>query len=174
MDKRIDFSHLWPNKMWQRFEGAYAKAPYWKTYRDRLRLLFFSKHERLVDFSSDMLRFLMEEFAIVTPLINASEFGSFQSLKTDLVIDICRAASADKYLSGQGARDYLETERMAAAGIEVVWQPFTHPVYPQHTSSSGAFVPNLCALDLLLNCGPESATVLTGTVGANLRFDDVA
>jgi hypothetical protein len=174
MDKRIDYSHLWPNKMWHRLEGAYAKAPYWKTYRDRLKSLFFEKHERLVDFSGDMLRFLMAEFGIATPIVNASELGTFQSLKTDLVIDICRATSADVYLSGGGARDYLEVDKLMAARVTLEWQSFVHPVYPQCTSTAAEFVPNLCALDLLLNCGPQSAGLLTGSATATAKLEQVA
>ncbi len=174
MDKQIDYSHLWPNKMWHRFEGAYAKAPYWKVHRDRLKDLFFAKHERLVDFSSAMLRFLTEQLSIETELVNASELGSFQSLKTDLVVDICRATAADVYLSGNGARDYLEVDRMMAAGITLEWQRFAHPVYPQATSSAAEFVPNLCALDLILNCGPDSAAYLSGKAVREAGLERVA
>jgi len=44
-------------------------------------------------------------------------------------------------------------------GITVEWQRLTHPSYPQ---LHGPFVPFLSALDLLLNCGDESMTVLEG------------
>ena len=45
-------------------------------------------------------------------------------------------------------------------GIAVEWQQYPHPVYPQ---LHGAFVPNLSALDLLLNCGDEAPGVLAAT-----------
>jgi hypothetical protein len=44
----------------------------------------------------------------------------------------------------------MQLEKFAQAGIEVVWQEFVHPVYPQQF---GAFVPYLSSLDVLFNCG---------------------
>jgi len=45
----------------------------------------------------------------------------------------------------------------ARRGVEVAWQDYVHPEYPQQF---GAFVPYLSAIDLLLNCGEESRTIL--------------
>ena len=57
-------------------------------------------------------------------------------------------------------RDYLDLALFDRAGIRVVWQDFVHPEYPQQ---HGAFVPYLSALDLVLNCGPESRGILERT-----------
>jgi hypothetical protein len=43
--------------------------------------------------------------------------------------------------------------------VHVTWQRFAHPVYPQRYASLG-FKPNLAALDLLFNCGPDAARIL--------------
>jgi hypothetical protein len=64
---------------------------------------------------------------------------------------------ATRYLSGTGARDYMAPDLFRDAGIEVLWQDFTHPVYPQ---LFGEFVPYLSALDALFNCGVQGAREL--------------
>jgi len=53
----------------------------------------------------------------------------------------------------------LDVGLFAGSGIEVVWQDFQHPTYPQQ---HGDFVPYLSAMDLLLNCGERSAAILAG------------
>jgi hypothetical protein len=63
-------------------------------------------------------------------------------------------------LSGSAARVYLDTAVFERNGIAVEWQDYVHPVYRQQ---HGAFVPYLSAIDLLLNCGDESRSVLEGT-----------
>jgi hypothetical protein len=67
-----------------------------------------------------------------------------------MLVDLLRKVGATTYLSGMGARDYFDPTSFDAAGIEVVWQRFEHPVYPQRW---GEFVPNLSVLDVLFNCG---------------------
>jgi hypothetical protein len=55
---------------------------------------------------------------------------------------------------------YLDTALFERNGIAVEWQDYVHPVYPQ---LHGAFVPYLSAIDLLLNCGEQSLSVLEET-----------
>jgi hypothetical protein len=45
----------------------------------------------------------------------------------------------------------------ARAEVEVLWQDYQHPEYPQQ---HGGFVPYLSAIDLLLNCGDDSRRIL--------------
>ena len=55
------------------------------------------------------------------------------------------------------AQAYLDTALFEQHGITVEWQSYKHPVYPQ---LHGAFVPYLSVVDLLFNCGDESAAIL--------------
>ncbi|MBW2619625.1 MAG: WbqC family protein, partial [Deltaproteobacteria bacterium] len=51
------------------------------------------------------------------------------------------------YLTGTGSRDYLDGEMFESAGIELRWQEFEHPSYPQ---LHGPFEPMLSVLDYLM------------------------
>jgi hypothetical protein len=53
----------------------------------------------------------------------------------------------------------MELERYEAAGLNVVFQDYQHPAYPQ---LFGDFTPNLSILDLLFNCGPSSTEIIRG------------
>src|SRR6266700_1930203 len=74
-----------------------------------------------------------------------------------LLLAMCQHTGVGRYLSGDSARDYLDTELFAQHGIEVEWQNYVHPVYPQQ---HGDFVPYLSIVDLVFNCGEESAAIL--------------
>jgi len=69
-----------------------------------------------------------------------------------MLVDLLVKSGATHYLSGVGARAYFEPAPFAAAGIEVIWQQFDQPAYPQQF---GEFVPYLSAVDMLFNCGME-------------------
>jgi hypothetical protein len=94
--------------------------------------------------------------------VRSSDLGIDPELRsTDAIVAIVQAAGADTYLSGSGGRGYLDADRLAAAGIDLVWQDFHHPVYPQR--GGGAFVPNLSIVDALCELGPaKTADLLAG------------
>ena len=78
---------------------------------------------------------------------------------SERLITFCEHFGADRYLSGDMARDYLDVGAFEQRGIDVAWQEYRHPVYPQQHEP---FVPYLSAIDLLLNCGDDSASILKG------------
>ena len=80
--------------------------------------------------------------------------------QSERLIALCRQVGATQYLSGDAARDYLDVEAFARQGIDVIWQQYRHPEYPQQ---HGAFVPYLSAMDLLFNCGDDSGRIVQST-----------
>ncbi len=70
---------------------------------------------------------------------------------------ICRALEAEVYLSGSHGRAYLDEGPFAEHGIEVRYQEFQHPVYPQRW---GDFLSHMSTIDLLFNCGASSQEVI--------------
>lgn len=161
LDKLVDNSQKWKSRHHKALaEHCYRKAPYWRDYRDGIARLYEEEWEGLADLAIATTRMLMRWFGIDTPVLLASELGEFSGRKSELLAQICAKAGADTMLSGDGARDYLEPEVLRDHGIDVEWQSFRHPVYPQHGRGPADFVPRLSAIDLLLNTGPEALHVL--------------
>ncbi len=75
-----------------------------------------------------------------------------------MVLDLCKEVKADIYLSGNGARKYMDVSSFEAEGIKVQFQKFTLPEYSQMYTES--FVPGLCGLDMLFNIGIEASREL--------------
>jgi len=66
------------------------------------------------------------------------------------VLDIVRAVGGTIYITGHGARNYLDHEQFDLAGIAVEYVDYCCHPYPQ---SHGPFTPYVSALDLVANCG---------------------
>ena len=73
------------------------------------------------------------------------------------IVNICRAVGASTYLSGAGAKVYLDPAEFEAAGIELLFQEFKTPEYPQ---LYGDFEPYMGVIDVLMNCGDESLGII--------------
>jgi hypothetical protein len=109
--------------------------------------------DSLCDFNINFLRMIMSALGLEVAMTRSSELDP-QGSSNDMLVDILRKVGATRYLSGVGARAYFRPEPFDSAGIEVVWQDFHHPVYPQQF---GPFIPGLSAIDLLFNCGLQGA-----------------
>ncbi len=153
LDERVP----WRRKHWRSIEQQYAKAPHWQLYAPRFAAIYEREWTHLSPLAEALIREVLDCLEIRTPVRRLSELG-VTGKAGDLIVEFCRALGADRYLSGVHGKDYLDPEVFRRAGIELVFQEFHHPVYPQ--IHGGEFVPNLSALDLLFNCGPESRKIL--------------
>jgi hypothetical protein len=75
-------------------------------------------HEILIDINMASIRWCMNRLAIEKPIVMASSLNPVGS-KSELLVDICKKMNADKYVSGIGGRDYLETGLFEKERIEV-------------------------------------------------------
>ncbi|KAF0126979.1 MAG: hypothetical protein FD189_744 [Elusimicrobia bacterium] len=155
-DIPLDNSRPWAADHLSAIKMNYARAAHFNTYLPALEALYGARYEKLGELALATINFLRDGFGIKTPLRLSSEM-EISAVSTARLADICRAAGADEYLSGAGAKDYLDEKLFSAAGIKVSWQKFESRPYPQ---SFPGFTPDLSALDLLLNCGPSGAEFL--------------
>jgi len=127
----------------------YRAAPFFEEVFPLIVAMYDEPPRLMVDFNMRSIELLMDLLDVRLPWVCSSTLQPRGS-SNELLVDLLGKVGATHYLSGSGARDYMQPEKFACSGIEVVWQQFTQPVYPQQF---GAFVPHLSSLDLLFNCG---------------------
>lgn len=167
----IDNSTDWRGKHWKTIYLNYKKAPFFSEHEDFFENLYLKKWDKLVDLTETIIYYLVKQLGIKTPLVKSSDYD-FKEKKNDLLIEMCRQFKADTYLSGSGVRNYadegkaeketvkksyVELEKFKTSGLKHIFSDFKHPVYPQKFKP---FIPNLSAVDLLFNCGPESLKII--------------
>lgn len=150
---RVSQTEPWRDKHGKTLSLNYARAPHFPALGKELVDLLGKPWDRLCELNEALIRWVMETTGIQTELVRASDLG-VDGTRTDLLVELCRAVGADRYLSGPGGRRYMELDRFGEAGVEVVWQEFMHPTYEQLFPSVG-FVPDLSIVDPLLCSGAE-------------------
>ena len=68
------------------------------------------------------------------------------------VLDIIRAIGGSDYITGHGARNYLDHKSFEESGVRVHYMSYECRPYPQ---CWGDFTPFVTALDLIANLGPD-------------------
>ena len=137
---------------WETLRASYARAPYWKEYEDFFESTYQEEWTMLVDLNMHLIEGLRKFLSIDTPLAKSSSLQA-TGQNSELIIAQCKELGADQYLSGVGAKSYLNVERFMEEGIEVRFQDFQHPVYSQ---LHGDFVPNLSVVDYLFCTGGKT------------------
>ena len=156
LETRIDNSVSWRRKHLETLRQHYCKAPFFEKYFPRCQQIYEKDWEFLFDLCLETIQFLKEEMGIETPLLRSSEM-KLSGEKTERLVSICRELGATHYLSGESGSDYISQEDFSNPGIELEYQNYEHPVYPQRYPD---FVPHLSAIDLLFNCGEQSLSIL--------------
>jgi hypothetical protein len=163
-DLAIERLHITDDPRWARkhrsaINQSYARALHFAQHAAFIDETYAMPWQRLVDLVERINGYLCDAFAIGTRIVKASSLGLTKS-KSDLVLEICQKVGASTYLSGALGRDYLDRDAFERANIDVVFQDYRHPVYPQ---AHGGFEPAMAAIDLLFMCGPEAGKMLRTT-----------
>jgi hypothetical protein len=155
-DVEIDNTMPWQRKHLGSLKTSYASAPYFKEYYAFFEQTFQKQWIKLSDLNVHIVRFIMDKLFITTPIVFESELEVITT-KTQRIIDICRSLNADTYLSGVGAKEYLDEELFGEQRVTLYYQNFEHPEYSQCFEP---FMPYMSIIDLLFNHGPRSRELL--------------
>jgi hypothetical protein len=158
VDTLIDSGQHWGKTHLATIRHAYAKAPHFAEVFATLEALLSAGHPTIGALNEDFICTTARRIGITTPFLKSSQLEGIAGRKDDRLVSICRAIGADTYLSAPGSAAYIEQEQeggaFAGSGIAILYQDFVHPVYPQR---QGEFVSHMSIVDLLMNCGYESA-----------------
>ena len=136
-----------PAKHYLTLRHRYGKRKGWPLIGPLLEAVMCRPHLSLLQLNVALLELTLRQFAIATPCILASSLPA-QGVKSPLMLDLTRAAGGRTYLSGQGARDYMDDRLFEADGIGVVYQEFVHPIFEQ--SHADEFQKGCFALEWLI------------------------
>ncbi len=154
---KINNTVAWKKKHLNALYNHYSKTKYFKKYIPFFEKTFNREWENLVDLNIHMIAYLTEALEIRTKKFLRSSELRLREESTERLIDICKQLNADAYLSGKDGANYMNTELFEKEGIEIIYQEYKHPIYPQ---IYGDFEPFMSVLDLLFNCGPDSLSIL--------------
>ena len=154
VDDRVD----WRRQHYDILRQAYSKAPFCNEMLAIVDSVFVKNVETLADISRASVMALSDHFG----LSKSTQFMSSSNLQPDArgshrIHGICVALDANTYITGHGARNYLDHDMFERSAIRVEYMNYRKVAYPQ---MHGEFTPYVTALDLVANCGQEGAKVI--------------
>ncbi len=154
VDDRID----WRTQHIDVLKQAYANAPHRQEMIALVEDVFSQPITSLADVSRNSILALAKYFDLTrdTRFVFSRELGVSGSSSLRLR-DLCVAMDANVYITGHGARNYLDHQLFEDKGIEVRYMQYACSAYPQ---MHGEFTPYVTGLDLVANCGKDGRNVI--------------
>jgi len=145
----------WRRKHQRALESNYGKAVYFADEMPLLAAVLDRPWTLLAPLNVELIRRLAARLGIDADIRLGSEIEAREH-PTLRLVDLCRKLGADAYLSGADG-DYLDQDLFDEASIELRFQRYEHPTY---TQLHGDFEPYMSVVDLLMNCGEDSLSII--------------
>lgn len=149
----------WARQHWASISQSYAKAPFFKLYRDTFSGWYekAASLEYLSEVNCLFLQGICTLIGINTKFHQSSLFNLAES-KSERLLNVCLDLGATRYLSGPAAKDYLDESIFKAKNIDVAWADYTG--YPEYDQLYPPFEHFVSVLDLLFMTGPNCRTYM--------------
>lgn len=145
----------WKKKHIESFKQAYAKSEHVHEATELLESVY-SQNDTFCKVVVESMKQVMEYLGISPEILSSSDLGVGGS-GSQRVLDICEALKATRYITGHGAKNYLDHESFERAGVEVDYMKYS---LPQTKQLHDDFTPYVSILDLIANHGKETAGYL--------------
>jgi len=163
-DKEIEYGEPWVKKHMKSLELSYRKTPYFDRYFPGIRSLMENRFKNIAELNVELIRLLLGFLGIEKQVIRSSgiALGDDKHLdKNGRLIHLMKAVGATSFYEGASGADFIDRSRFVSEGMEVYFQAYDHPTYPQ---AHGEFVPYMSVVDLLFNCGEGALSIIKGGV----------
>lgn len=146
----------WAKKHHSTLAQSYAKAPYYKHFKDELIQLYESAAslELLSDINILFIKWVCEKLSIKTNIIDCAELELHSEDKVLRLVEICQSLNASTYVSGPAAKDYIPENVFDEAQIKLEWMDYSG--YPEYQQLHQGYESAISVFDAILNLGPDA------------------
>lgn len=151
----------WQRSHWDSLRQQYERRPFFKLYRSFFEDFYLSKPwTNLSELNHHLIKTIaIEILQVTTKFLDSREF-QLRGKKLDRLVDLVSQTKATRYISGPAARGYIEPQRFAELGVQLVWKDYSN--YPEYPQAYPPFEHGVTILDLLFNVGPDAPWYIWG------------
>ena len=156
MNVEIDNEKNWKEIIWKQLL-VYDNKKYFNLYKKFFDDTLHKNWDSLFELNFLIIKKIIQWLDLKVEIIRESELN-IKTNSTQRLVDVCKSLNANTYLSGIGAKNYLDEKLFLQNKIKLEYQTYSPIQYPQLFSKS--FIPNLSILDTLFNVGENTSKLL--------------
>jgi hypothetical protein len=151
---KIDYSQDWRTKHLRLFTQSIEKAQFRDDAINLMQEVLDRRPTHLSELTQHSIRIIANYLGIdVTCEFSKSDGLATKYSGSDRILAICRSFGKPVYITGHGAKNYLDHDLFEKSGIEVYYIEYNIKPYQQ---SYPCFTPFVTSLDLIAHCGMGS------------------
>lgn len=149
----IDNSRDWRRTHHALLHGSLGEAPYFNEAMEIVERCYSGSHATIATLARQSLLECAAYFGLLRDkqLLDVKDLAISGS-STQRVLDVVAAVGGTEYITGHGARAYLDHHAFEANGVSVQYMDYQKSPYRQQ---NGDFTPFVSSLDLIANCGRQ-------------------
>jgi hypothetical protein len=159
-EMQINNTIPWRDRLLKTIRMNYARAPFFEIVFPSVTEWMNHPTDSLSEFNIATIRALAAAVRLDHSKCVLGSTLNVEENATDLLIAMTKAVGGTAYMCGGGASGYQNDDEFPAAGISLLYQNYTHPIYPQVNTVE--FIPGLSVIDALMNCGFDGTRTLLG------------
>src|SRR6185436_13086071 len=129
---QIDEAAKWRTKLLKSIETNYRRAQFFADVFPFLAELINNPTNDLTRYNVSAITSLAGALRLGTSKIVLGSTLNVEGNATDLLTSMVKVVGGTAYLCGQGAGGYQEDEKFTVQSLQLIYQNFEHPVYPQN------------------------------------------
>jgi hypothetical protein len=147
----IDESKDWKKQHLHIIKTSLSKAPFYQDVLHLVTLIFNQNIESLAKINILFIELISNYLGLKTQFFLSSDYH-LTTHSTQKLLDLCKIFKATDYITGHGAKNYLNHELFEKEKTKVHYMKYEIEPYPQF----GIFTPYISILDLIAHRGKES------------------
>lgn len=148
----IDNKKNWKESHLSSLKSTYGNHKYFEDVLKIVSEVFIHDYKNISELSSNSVIEVLKYFNIKKDIFFSSSLD-ISSSNSDRVLKIVKYFDSKNYITGHGAKNYLNHELFEQNNINVMYMNYSHIKYPQ---KYGTFTPYVSILDLIANNGYKS------------------
>lgn len=165
LEQTISHTHVvngrWASKHWKTLSHNYSRAPHFDSYSKILAETYTeaATFETLSAINMLFIRRICELLSIQTKISSCTSYELHDD-RIERLVSLCHQTSANTYLSGPAAKNYIDEASFHKSGIALEWMDYGG--YKEYDQLFPPFAHGVTILDLLFNTGPEYKKFMKG------------
>jgi|TARA_B110000858_G_C17710735_1_gene430442 hypothetical protein len=142
----------WKMKHLKSIRLVYGSSLYFNDLYPLIEKVILQDSNYLIDYSLLSMNLILEKITYNKKNIFIQSEEKIIGIKNELIVNITKNFNSNIYLSGEGAKNYVDEKYLKDNGISHRFNEFEHPVYNQ---IGRIFIKNLSVIDCIFNIGFE-------------------